>query len=50
MMGILLLVLLLLLLGTVPIWPHSRQWGYRPSGLVSVILIILIFMALSDRL
>lgn len=49
-MGILLLVLLLLLLGTVPIWPHSRQWGYRPSGLVSVILIILIFMALSDRL
>jgi hypothetical protein len=49
-MGILLLVLLLLLLGTVPIWPHSRQWGYRPSGLVSVILIILIFMVLSGRL
>lgn len=49
MMGILLLLLLLLLLGIVPIWPHSRSWGYGPSGLMSVVLIILIFMLLTGR-
>lgn len=50
MMGILLLIFLLLLLGIVPIWPHSRSWGYGPSGLMSVVLIILIFMLLTGRI
>jgi len=48
MLGIILLVLLvLMLLGSLPTWPHSRSWGYYPSsglGLVLVVLIILLFM------
>ena len=44
---ILLIVVILLLLGAIPAWPHSRNWGYGPSGglgLVVVILLILYFM------
>lgn len=44
---ILLIVLILILIGAIPAWPHSRSWGYGPSGglgLVVVILIILILM------
>jgi hypothetical protein len=41
---ILLIVLILLLLGSVPSFPHSRNWGYGPSGLVSVLLIVLLIM------
>jgi hypothetical protein len=44
---ILLIVLILLLIGALPTWPHSRNWGYYPSGgvgLVAVILIILLLM------
>jgi hypothetical protein len=48
MLGIILLVLLvLMLLGSLPTWPHSRSWGYYPSsglGLVLTVLIILLFM------
>jgi hypothetical protein len=48
MLGIILLVLLvLMLLGSLPTWPHSRSWGYYPSsglGLVLAVLIILLFM------
>jgi hypothetical protein len=48
MLGIILLVLLvIMLLGALPTWPHSRSWGYYPSsglGLVLVVLIILLFM------
>jgi hypothetical protein len=44
-MGVLLaLILVLLLLGAAPAWPYSRSWGYGPSGLVSVLLIILIVL------
>lgn len=43
MLGTILLVLLILmLLGAVPAWPHSRSWGYAPSGIVVVLLIVLI--------
>ncbi|WP_295362744.1 DUF3309 domain-containing protein [Arenimonas sp.] len=38
---ILLIVLVLILLGTIPTWPHSRNWGYGPSSTVGVILLIL---------
>ncbi|MEQ9409800.1 MAG: DUF3309 family protein [Fuerstiella sp.] len=44
---ILLVVLILMLLGAMPTWPHSRNWGYGPSGgvgLVVVILLVLLFM------
>jgi hypothetical protein len=39
---ILLIVIVLLLLGVVPTWPHSRGWGYGPSGIVGVLLVILV--------
>ncbi len=49
MMTILLIILILLLLGVVPAWPHSRSWGYGPSGIVGVILVIFIVMVLMGR-
>lgn len=50
MSTILLVILILLLLGVVPAWPHSRGWGYGPSGIVGVLVIILILMLLTGRL
>jgi len=47
---ILLIVLILILLGVVPTWPHSRGWGYGPSGIVGVILVVLIILLLMGRL
>ena len=46
---ILLIILVLLLLGAIPAWPHSRQWGYAPSGLLGTILIILLILWLLGR-
>ena len=46
---ILLIILILLLLGAVPAWPHSRNWGYGPSGLLSVVLVVLLVMMLVGR-
>jgi Protein of unknown function (DUF3309) len=43
---ILLIILILLLLGAFPTWPHSRQWGYGPSGLLGLLLIILLVLML----
>jgi hypothetical protein len=43
MLGTILLVLLILmLLGAIPAWPHSRSWGYAPSGIVVVLLIVVV--------
>lgn len=50
MTTILLIVLILILLGVVPAWPHSRGWGYGPSGIVGILVIILILMLLTGRL
>ena len=50
MTTILLIVLILILLGVVPAWPHSRGWGYGPSGIVGVLVIILILLLLTGRL
>jgi hypothetical protein len=47
---ILLIILILLLLGLVPAWPHSRGWGYGPSGIVGVLVIILLILVLTGRL
>ncbi len=43
---ILIIILILLLLGAVPAWPHSREWGYYPSGGLGLILIIVIILLL----
>jgi hypothetical protein len=47
---ILLIVLVVVLLGVIPSWPHSRSWGYRPSGVVGVILVIVLILFLMGRL
>jgi Protein of unknown function (DUF3309) len=47
---ILLIVLILVLVGVIPTWPHSRSWGYAPSGVVGVILVILLVLFLMGRL
>jgi hypothetical protein len=47
---ILIVVLILMLLGVVPVWPHSRNWGYGPSGGLSLVLLILIILALLGRI
>lgn len=46
---ILIIILILALLGALPNWPHSRSWGYGPSGLVGTILVILLILALLGR-
>ena len=43
---ILLIILILLLLGAVPAWPHSRAWGYGPSGGLGLVLLIVLILAL----
>ena len=47
---ILLIVLILMLVGVIPAWPHARSWGYGPSGIVGVILIIVLVLFLMGRL
>ena len=50
MTTILLIVLVLILVGALPAWPHSRSWGYGPSGLLGVILVILLVLLLMGRI
>ncbi|WP_370685808.1 DUF3309 family protein [Sulfuriferula thiophila] len=47
---ILLIVIILLLVGAFPAWPHSRSWGYAPSGGLGLVLIILIILLLLGRI
>jgi Protein of unknown function (DUF3309) len=47
---ILLIVLILMLLGAIPTWPHSRSWGYAPSGGLGLVVIVLLIMVLTGRL
>ncbi len=47
---ILLIILILVLIGAFPAWPHSRNWGYGPSGVMGLIVVILIVMLLTGRL
>ncbi|SDV47647.1 DUF3309 family protein [Chitinasiproducens palmae] len=47
---ILLIILILLLIGAFPAWPYSRSWGYRPTGFVGIILIIVIVLFLMGRI
>lgn len=45
-----LILLILLFLGALPTWPHSRTWGYRPGGAIGIILLVLIVLLLTGRL
>jgi hypothetical protein len=47
---ILLIVLIILLLGAVPAWPHSRSWGYFPSGGLGLLLVIVLILVLMQRI
>lgn len=47
---ILLVILVLALLGVIPVWPHSRSWGYFPSGGAGLLIFILVILLLTGRL
>ena len=47
---IVLIVLILLLIGAVPSWPHSRGWGYGPSGVLGLVVVVLLVLLLTGRL
>jgi hypothetical protein len=47
---ILLIVLILLLVGAIPTWPHSRNWGYAPSGVLGLVVLVIIVLLLMGRL
>jgi hypothetical protein len=47
---ILLVILILMLLGAVPAWPHSRSWGYGPSGGLGLVVLILLVLVVTGRL
>jgi hypothetical protein len=47
---ILLIVLILMLLGAIPTWPHSRKWGYAPSGVLGLVIVIIVVLLLMGRL
>ena len=47
---ILLVVLILLLIGAIPTWPHSRGWGYAPSGILGTVLVIVLILYLLGRI
>lgn len=47
---IVLVILILMLLGALPTWPHSRSWGYAPSGGLGIVVIILLILLLTGRI
>ena len=47
---ILLIILVLVLIGAIPTWPHSKSWGYAPSGVIGLILVIVVVLLLLGRL
>jgi len=47
---ILLIIVILLLIGAIPSWPHSRSWGYAPSGGLGLILVIIIILVVLGRI
>jgi hypothetical protein len=49
MSTLLLIVLILLLLGVVPAWPYSRNWGYAPSGLLGTVLVVVLLLIFLGR-
>jgi Protein of unknown function (DUF3309) len=47
---ILLIVLVLILLGVLPTWPHSRNWGYGPTGILGVVVVVIIILLLLGKI
>ena len=47
---LLLIVLILLLIGAIPSWPHSRNWGYGPSGLLGLVVVVMLVLLVMGRL
>jgi hypothetical protein len=47
---ILLIVLILMLIGAIPSWPHSRSWGYAPSGVLGLVVLVIVVLLLMGRL
>lgn len=47
---LLLIVLILMLIGAIPSWPHSRGWGYGPSGLLGLVVIVILVLLVTGRL
>ncbi|BDD87866.1 DUF3309 family protein [Desulfofustis limnaeus] len=47
---ILLIILILVLVGIIPVWPHSRSWGYAPSGGIGLILLILVILVVLGKI
>jgi hypothetical protein len=45
-----LVILVLMMIGVVPAWPHSRSWGYAPSGTLGLLLVILLLLTLTGRI
>lgn len=50
MISFLFFLLIVLVLGTMPLWPYSRSWGYYPTGLIAATMSVLILLAISGRL
>jgi hypothetical protein len=50
MITVLIVLAVLMLLGAIPTWPHSRNWGYGPSGGLGLVLLIVVILALSGRI
>lgn len=50
MVTILIVLAMLMLLGVIPVWPHSRNWGYGPSGGLGLIVLIAVILLLTGRL
>ena len=50
MFTILIIVLVLMLLGAIPTWPHSRNWGYYPSGGLGLVVLVLVILLLMGRI
>jgi Protein of unknown function (DUF3309) len=50
MVTLLIVLAILMLLGVIPTWPHSRSWGYGPSGAVGLIVLVLLILVLTGRL
>ena len=50
MVTILIILLVLMLVGAFPEWPHSRNWGYGPSGILSVLLVVVLVLVLMGRI
>ncbi len=47
---VLLIVLIIILVGAVPTWPHSRNWGYGPSGALGLVVLVVVILLLTGRL